>query len=173
LAALTGAGYRVNIKPWPLARNRHLGDDQFTRDDFTIDYPARSVTCPNGVTVTISPKGNATFGTKCDGCRLRSRCTASKTGKTFVVGENDQLLAGARARWRNGDGIDDYRTHRPLVERSIAWMVRNGHRRVRYRGVDRNQLGLSTRAAVVNLQRLINLGLNWNRTWQIATQATR
>src|SRR5690606_18859707 len=105
LAALTGAGYQVNIKPWPLTRNRFLGDDQFNRDDFTIDYTARTVTCPNGISVSISPKGNATFGARCDSCPLRSRCTASKTGKHFLVAQYDQLLAGARARWRNGDGL--------------------------------------------------------------------
>ena len=32
-----------------------------------------------------------------------------------------------------------------MVERSIAWMVADGHRRVRFRGVQRNQLGLSMR----------------------------
>ena len=30
-----------------------------------------------------------------------------------------------------------------MVERSIAWLVADGNRRVRYRGVVRNQLGLS------------------------------
>ena len=34
-----------------------------------------------------------------------------------------------------------------------------GHRRVRYRGVERNQLGLTMRVAAINLRRLINLGL--------------
>ncbi len=55
-----------------------------------------------------------------------------------------------------------------MVERSIAWLVRNGHRRVRYRGVDANRTGFSTRAAAVNLQRLINLGLDHNdETWTL------
>jgi hypothetical protein len=38
---------------------------------------------------------------------------------------------------------------RPMVERSMAWLVAIGHRRVRYRGVARNQLGLSLRVAAV------------------------
>ena len=46
-----------------------------------------------------------------------------------------------------------------MVERSIAWLVANGHRRVRYRGVERNRIALSLRAAAINLRRLINLGL--------------
>jgi IS5 family transposase len=47
-----------------------------------------------------------------------------------------------------------------MVERSIAWLVARGHRRVRYRGVTRNQHGLSLRVAAINLRRLVNLGLD-------------
>jgi IS5 family transposase len=56
-----------------------------------------------------------------------------------------------------------------MVERSIAWLVANGHRRVRYRGVERNRQALSIRAAVLNLRRLLNLGLNHTaQSWEIA-----
>ncbi len=79
-----------------------------------------------------------------------------------MVGDYDELLARARAQWGNGDDIGDYRQYRPMVERSIAWLVTNGHRRVRYRGVERNRIALSTRAAVLNLRRLVNLGLTHN-----------
>ena len=168
-AALNEAGHTAIIKPWPLARNPKLGDDQLRRDEFHIDYTARTVTCPNGITVTIAAKGSARFGQRCNGCPLRSRCTANADGKTFTVGEHDQLLADARRAWRNGDRLDDYRQHRPMVERSLAWLVANGHRRVRYRGVERNRLGLTTRAATINLRRLLNLGLTWNNGWQLAT----
>ncbi len=46
-----------------------------------------------------------------------------------------------------------------MVERSIAWLTAHNNRRLRYRGVQRNQLWLSTRVAAINLRRLINLGL--------------
>ena len=55
-----------------------------------------------------------------------------------------------------------------MVERSIAWLMRDGHRRCRYRGVARNRLGLSLRVAAVNLQRLLALGLGYNGGWKIA-----
>lgn len=55
------------------------------------------------------------------------------------------------------------------MERSIAWLVADGHRRVRYRGVARNQLGLSLRVAAINLRRLINLGLDHRQGWVLAT----
>lgn len=47
-----------------------------------------------------------------------------------------------------------------MVERTIAWLVTRGHRKVRYRGVDRNRQWLATRLAALNLRRLINLGLD-------------
>jgi hypothetical protein len=56
-----------------------------------------------------------------------------------------------------------------MVERSIAWLVASGHRRVGYRGIERNQLGLSLRVAGLNLRRLINLGLDHNGAWVLAS----
>ncbi len=159
---LNNAGHVAVIKPWPQGRNHRLGEDQFTRDDFTIDYKNRTVTCPEAQTVSISASGRAAFGSRCDGCPARQRCTSAVDGKMFRVGEHDQLLAQARADWRNNIGIDDYRQHRPMVERSIAWLVTKGHRRVRYRGVEANRAAFATRTAAINLQRLINLGLDHN-----------
>jgi IS5 family transposase len=170
LADLDNAGHTPVIKPWPLRRNPNLGVDQFTRDDFTIDYTARTVTCPNAKTVSIAPKGTADFGPRCHGCPLRSRCTTNKAGRVINVGDHDQLLANARAHWRAGTHTDSYRQWRPLVERSIAWLVANGHRRVRYRGVERNKIALATRAGALNLRRLLNLGLHHGPTgWTIAS----
>ncbi|MFQ5947701.1 MAG: IS1182 family transposase [Acidimicrobiia bacterium] len=169
-ADLQDAGHDAVIKPWPLGRNPRLGDHQFTRDDFTIDYQARTVTCPKGQTVSITTAGNAVFGARCRSCPARNRCTTATGGKTFKVGDYDQLLARARADWRAGVNLDDYRQHRPMVERSIAWIVANGHRRVRYRGVERNRIALSVRVAGINLRRLINLGLDHGPNgWAITT----
>ncbi|MBM3696708.1 MAG: transposase, partial [Actinobacteria bacterium] len=155
------------IKPWPLASNRRLGADQFTRDDFPVDYQAGTVTCPQGHTVPITSNGSATFGTRCRDCPLRNRCTAATGGRSLRLTEHDQLLAQARADWCHGIGVEHYRRHRPMVERSIAWIVANGHRRVRYRGVERNRHALTLRAAAVNLRRLINLGLTYQTGWAL------
>lgn len=46
-----------------------------------------------------------------------------------------------------------------MIERTIAWLVKDNNRRLRYRGIERNQLGWSHRCAAVNLKRLVNLGL--------------
>jgi len=46
-----------------------------------------------------------------------------------------------------------------MVERTIAWLAR-GNRKVRYRGVAKNDHWLHHRAAALNLRRLIGLGLS-------------
>ena len=167
--ALDTAAHTAVIKPWPLGRNPKLGADQFHRDDFTVDHENRTVTCPEGRTVHITTSGAAIFGVRCSGCPARSRCTSAVDGKTFKVTDHDHLLATARANWAAGTGIDDYRQHRPMVERSIAWLVAKGNRRVRYRGIERNQHGLATRVAAINLRRLVNLGLDHrDGTWILA-----
>jgi IS5 family transposase len=55
-----------------------------------------------------------------------------------------------------------------MVERTIAWLVARGHRKVRYRGVERNHQWLLMRLAALNLRRLVNLGLQRDLTgWVI------
>ena len=164
--ALAQASHRAVIKPIPL---RAAVPGGFTIDDFTIDESARTVTCPQGVTVSLSSRGNAKFGWRCRDCPLRHRCTRSKHGRTMRVHLHHDLLAGARRESRTEEFQRSYRQLRPMVERSIAWLVAAGHRRVRYRGVARNQLGLAHRVAAINLRRLINLGLDHNGGWVLAT----
>jgi len=69
------------------------------------------------------------------------------------------LLAAARAFAATDTFTEPCRQHRPMVERSIAWLVQGTNRPLRYRGIARNRLWLGHRVAAVNLQRLVNLGL--------------
>jgi len=73
------------------------------------------------------------------------------------------LLRAARSTARDPDWQAEYRQYRPMVERSIAWLTR-GNRKVRYRGVIKNDHWLHHRAAALNLRRLIALGLNHTGT---------
>jgi len=164
-AALRVAKHRQAIKAMPLPRAIPNG---FDRDDFIIDHDTHTATCPAGHTVTITAKGNVTFGVRCRGCPLRERCTNAKDGRSLRISEHDAELVEARRAWRDGDFATDYRRWRPMVERSIAWLVARGHRRVRYRGIERNQLGLSHRVAAINLRQLVNLGLTRDGpTWTL------
>jgi hypothetical protein len=56
-----------------------------------------------------------------------------------------------------------------MVERSIAWLVSDHNRRVRFRGVEKNQWGLALRVAAINLRRLVNLGLAHDGEWTLST----
>lgn len=160
-AAIRARGHDMVIKPIPLRGGIR---DGFNRDDFIVDHRARTVTCPAGHTVNITDRGNATFDRHCRGCPLRSRCTTARDGKSLTIRDHDDELVFARQAWADPIVLDHYRQHRPMVERTIAWLVFRGHRKVRYRGVERNQQWLATRLAALNLRRLINLGLRHTRT---------
>ena len=62
-----------------------------------------------------------------------------------------------KRRWDQPATQAAYRRHRPMAERSLAWLTRGRARRVPYRGVAANHLWLTTRAAAVNLIRLASL----------------
>jgi hypothetical protein len=53
---------------------------------------------------------------------------------------------------------DTYRQHRPMVERSIAWLIgpKGCCRQLRSHGVTANDWWLHTRMAALNLRRLVN-----------------
>jgi hypothetical protein len=168
-AALAQAGHTAVIKP---LGPRRTVPDGFTLDDFTVDEVAGTVICPNGLTRPIRPDRTVRFAAVCHGCPLRARCTTSKTGRTLHLHEHDALLRAARRDWAHrGDLRATYRQHRPMVERSIAWLIgpKGRCRKLRYRGVAANDLWLHTRMAALNLRRLINLGLTRNPDgWAIA-----
>ena len=125
-------------------------------------------TCPAGHVVTITDKGTATFGTHCRDCPSRQSCTTAKDGRSLTISDHDSELVAARQAWNNKTFLADYRQHRPFVERSIAWIISNGHRRVRYRGVEANRTQLALRGAAINLRRFVTLGPNHDgQAWAI------
>jgi hypothetical protein len=123
-----------------------------------------TVTCPNGVTVTIrrhiKGSGLAKFATACDACPLRSQCTKSAKGRNITVGLNEAVLTRARKRQQHPEWVADYRANRPKVERKIAHLMRRKHggRRARVRGTEKVGADFSLLAAAVNLARLGVLG---------------
>lgn len=161
-SGLRTARHHQAIKPIPL-RPAVLGG--FTRDDFIVDRTNGTATCPAGHTVTITASNNAVFERHCHGCFLRVRCTKAKEGRSLRLHDHDDELVEARRAWRDGDFAEDYRRWRPMVERSIAWLVVGPNRRVRFRGVAANQFGLSLRVEAINLRRMVNLGLDHRGAW--------
>ena len=158
LDAFAAAGYDTAIKPID-PKPRIPGG--FTRDDFTIDTDAQTVTCPAGHTKAVTSAA-ARFGALCNTCPLRARCTTSAAGRSVTVDQHHHRRQANKTRWAQPATQAAYQQHRPMAERSIAWLTRNKARRVPYRGVAANHLWLTTRAAAVNLVRLTNLGVTHN-----------
>ena len=165
LDALDKTGRTATIKPWP---TRPTVEGGFTIDDFAYDDEAGTLTCPNGVTRTLTSKRNVVFGAVCRNCPLRDKCTTSASGRTVHVHRHEKLQRRHRQRAKDSAFQHTYRAKRPLVERSIAWLTR-GNRRVPYRGIAKNNAWLHHRIAALNLRRLLTLGLVIeNGDWQIA-----
>ena len=160
------AGHTPLVKPWP---TRPTVPGGFDLDDFTVDEHAGRVTCPAGVTRPISPKRNVTFGAACRGCPFAAQCTTAKDGRTLHLHPHDALQRKHRERAKDPHWQATYRQHRPMVERSIAWLVRGSNRKLRYRGVTKNNAWLHNRTAALNLRRLLNLGLTrHDGAWALA-----
>lgn len=164
-AALADAGHIAVIKPLPLRAPVAGG---FTSDDFLIDFDTRIVTCPAGHEMPIRPSGGVAFERHCRSCPLASQCTTATRGRKLTLHTHEQLLRAARVAARDPDWQAEYRTHRPMVERSMAWLTR-GNRKLRYRGIAKNNHWLHHRVAGLNLRRLVTMGLTRTGTnWAIA-----
>ena len=129
-----------------------------------------TATCPNGITVTISrpiPPGPLRSPLR----RLPAAPTLHPLPPTARSSPSTSITTCSPPPAPTPSPptfIEPYRQHRPMVERSIAWLIRRGGRKVRYRGIARNRIGLAHRCAAINLRRLINLGLHWDNQWQLA-----
>jgi Transposase DDE domain/Transposase domain (DUF772) len=165
-AALRTAGHSQTIKPIPLQSAVPGG---FTIHDFRIDRQAGTLRCPAGFTAPITRSGRASFTRYCPSCPLRRRCTTATDGRTLHLHPHEDELRAARRRAVTRSFQQSYRRWRPMVERSIAWLVADGCRRVPYHGIERNDLWWSLRVAAVNLRRLLALGLTrQDQTWTLA-----
>lgn len=165
LEHLDGAGHQGLVKPKPL---RPAVPGGYDLDDFALDGAKNTLTCPAGEVRTISAKGNVNFGTACKACPLREKCTTAKGGRKVIITVHHARQRAHRAAAREPGFRHDYRAYRPLVERSIGWLVAGGNRRLRYRGVEKNNAWLQVRTAALNLRRLLNLGLTGhNGAWAL------
>jgi hypothetical protein len=165
----TARGHDMRAKVPPV-RN----PNGYSKDRFTIDLAGGTVTCPADHTVSIG-KGarhrTARFGALCQSCPLRSECTKAARGRVISIHAHEGALQHAKARQKDPAWQQDYRTHRPIVERKISHFTRRpwGGRKARCRGQKRILTDILTRASVINLARLATLGLHHEPTgWAIA-----
>jgi hypothetical protein len=164
LTRLEQAGASIHTKVAPPA----APGGRFTKDAFTIDLGAGTVTCPGEVTISLRQTQHqrhaavAKFGAACTGCPLATQCTSSPAGRTITISPHEAQLTRARTAQADPDWKADYKATRPKVERKIGHLMRRRHggRRARVRGRTKVAADFSLLAAAVNLARLGVLGLH-------------
>ena len=145
----------------------------YSKDQFSIDLAAGTVTCPAHHTVTIRTAArhrSARFGALCRSCPLRADCTKARRGGSSASTPMKPLCSTPRPARKTRPGS---RTtgNRPVVERKISHFTRRpwGGRKARCRGQKRILTDILTRASVINLARLATLGLHHGPAgWAIA-----
>jgi hypothetical protein len=143
--ALHRDGTVINSRPWAPTNN-----GRFTKADFRIDVRRRTVTCPDGVTVSVRPSREAVFDVEdCRRCKLKSKCTAAPQ-RTITLHPMEGMLIQLRRRNATRAGRAELR-ERVAVEHSLARIGATQGNRARYFGTRKNELDLNRSAAVVNL----------------------
>jgi Transposase DDE domain len=153
------------IKPPPL---RPAVDGGYTLDDFAFDETVGTVHLPRRSDRADHRPTPRPFRPPLQRLPAAGPLHHRRPWTGHRAAPHHGLLAAARAFATTDAFTHPYRRHRPTVERSISWLVRDS-RRLRYRGIDRNRLWLGHRVSAINLTRLVNLDLTHGPDgWAIA-----
>jgi hypothetical protein len=147
MAQWAAQGVHIIARPWPQS------GPLLTKDDFTLDFPHGTVTCPNGQTVPMILGQNAQFPARaCDVCPMRAQCTTARLGhgRSLTIRADEQFQQKLRAKIKTKRGRASLRK-RTAVEHAIAHHVAHRGRRARYKGLRKNQFDGRRHAAVSNL----------------------
>jgi hypothetical protein len=148
------------------------GKTGYDRSAFTIDYDARTATCPQGqashswyeTAIRGRPAIIVAFRARtCRPCPARAQCTTARGGRNLTLPPRDlyDLQATARTVQDSRDWRQDYK-RRAGIEATISQAVTvTGTRRARYRGLAKTRLEHACAAVALNLWRL---DAYWNHT---------
>jgi lambda repressor-like predicted transcriptional regulator len=124
---------------------------RFAKDQFTLDFTARQLTCPAGTVMPFQPGKSVRFPKDtCAACPLRQRCTTSRNGRSVAIHPDEALLAELRQRQQTPAGRAALR-ERVQVEHALAHIGYWQGRRARYLGTRKNLFDLRRVAVVHNL----------------------
>jgi transposase len=142
-----GPDLAIYCKAWRVRNSA----GRYPKTDFTLDFAARQLTCPAGVTMAFEPGQTVRFPkTACAACPLRARCTTSSNGRSVSIHPDEELLAELRERQATPAGRARLR-ERVQVEHALAHIGHWQGRRARYRGTRKNLFDLRRAAIVSNL----------------------
>lgn len=139
--------------------------DALRREDFAIDFEAKTATCPAGVAadrhewVWSSDHSSEVLSfvwnkRVCSACSLRHQCQGNRQGGRWLrLHPHEQELRQARLDWQDPNVRQLYR-QRTQCERLVNQMVRHGSRRARSWGLGSAQLQAHLIAMRCNLQLL-------------------
>jgi hypothetical protein len=126
----------------------------FSKEDFTLNMRAMSITCPAGQTQPIVLGRVAELAAKHrDTCKLRPKRTTATLGhgRTVGIGEDERLQQRLRKMARTAAGRERFR-QRVRVEHRLAHLGYRQGKRARYRGVRKNLFDTRRAAAIQNLE---------------------
>jgi hypothetical protein len=149
-----GSDLVIYCKAWRV-RN---ASGRFAKDQFSIDFDARQLTCPAGAVMPFEAGRTVRFPKDtCAACPLRARCTASGNGRSVSIHPDEELLAELRQRQQTPEGRAQLR-ERVAVEHALAHVGRWQGRRARYNGTRKNLFDLRRIAVVHNLHVIARQG---------------
>ena len=162
-ASLRQRGHRQLIKPIPLRRAIAVASTVTTSSSII----AGNDHLPGRHHRRHRPKGPGNLRRQMSGLRAPTPLHHIKKGMALTIHPHDDELVAARASMeskRRARGVPTMASD----GRALHCVARGqGNRRVRFRGVEKNQLGLSLRVAALNLRRMVNLGLDHDGEWLI------
>ncbi|GAB2741568.1 IS1182 family transposase [Kitasatospora kifunensis] len=148
--------------------DNHPGE-HFNQSTFSIDWQARTVTCPQGKISASWSNQRKSSGTPlarvhftaqdCVSCPVREKCTTATNGKwgrslTLLPRDQQEVLEARRREQLTDEWKQRYDT-RAGVEGTISQAVRRTRiRRTRYTGLARTSLGHVLAATAINIIRL-------------------
>ena len=135
----------------------------FTKEEFTYDRDNDIFICPAGETLNrkkfrkdrkhyeyIAP------ASKCKECKLKDKCTRSKTGRTLKRHERQDELDLIVEHTKSKECKKDLKTRQHLSERSFARSTRYGFKRARWRSLWRVEIQDYLIAAIQNIMVLVD-----------------
>jgi transposase len=142
--------------------------DGFALTDFTIDWKAQQVSCPQGkksvswrtINTPSGPRIQAPFSrTECGDCTVRHNCTpptSTRRQLQFHLQDEYEALHAARARMRDPAWLQRYH-RRAGAEGTLSQGVRAfGMRRSRYIGLAKTSLQQACTAVAMNVSRVVH-----------------